>query len=94
MNTYELIAVAAGLRIFSAFRDGWSARRVPWMPWHIVGWIYRDAIIAWITWRLLGAPWESFNRLVDWGIITGLNLIFHVIFYWLGEKTIKLFPQR
>ena len=93
MNTYELIALAAVLRIFSAFRDGWSARLVKWIPWHVVGWVYRDGIIIWITWKLLGAPWASFNRFSDWIIVAGVNIVLHRAFYWLGEYTVRFFPN-
>lgn len=93
MSTYELIGVAVALRIFSAVQDGWSTRRVKWLPWHIAGWLCRDAIIIWIVWRLLGAPWESLNRFGDWTIIAMLNLLFHWVFYLVGERTIKFFPQ-
>lgn len=91
MNTCELLTIAFILRVAASFRDGWSARRVKWLPWHIVGWIYRDAIIAWILLEWLGWPWASVEVALVWASMTLINFVLHRVFYALGENTIKYF---
>ena len=87
MNTYELIAIAVIIRVVGSFHDGLNVRAVNWWFWHIINWLRRDLIIAWIAWRLLASPWQSFDRAADWMIIIALNYVLHQLFYRLGRLT-------
>ncbi len=91
MNTYELLVIAFILRVAASFRDGWSARRVKWLPWYIIGWIYQDVIIAWILFAWLGWPLASFTIASIWVALALVNLVLHRFFYGLGEDTVKYF---
>jgi len=75
------------IRIVGDFHDGLSSRRlgVSWLTWHLVNWLRRDLIITVIIWHIIGSPWVSLGNFINWIMLVGINILFHKVFYYLGE---------
>lgn len=87
MANLEISILAIIIRIVGDFHDGLSFRRidVSWFTWHLVNWLRRDLIITIIIWHTIGSPWISLGNFINWIMLVGINILFHKVFYYLGE---------
>lgn len=87
MTNLEISILAIIIRVVGDFHDGLSSRRlnVSWFTWHLVNWLRRDLIITVIIWYIIGSPWISLGNFINWIMLVGINILFHKVFYYLGE---------